>query len=48
MLYHGAAAGAFELRSILTETLACMRRSGVDVVISYFTPQLLQWMSEKE
>jgi hypothetical protein len=46
MLYHGAKAGAFELRDILEETLTCMRRSGVDIIISYFTPQLLQWMQE--
>ena len=47
MLYHGAAAGAFDLREILDETLTSMRRSGVDIVISYFTPQLLRWFSEE-
>ena len=46
MLYHGAAAGAFDLRDILEETLTSMRRSGVDIVISYFTPQLLRWFRE--
>ena len=46
MLYHGAAAGAFDLRDILEETLTSMRRSGVDIVISYFTPQLLRWARE--
>ena len=46
MLYHGAAAGAFDLRDILEETLTSMRRSGVDIVISYYTPQLLRWARE--
>ena len=46
MLHHGAAAGAFDLRDILEETLTSMRRSGVDIVISYFTPQLLRWSQE--
>ena len=47
MLYHGAAAGAFDLRDILEETLTSMRRSGVDIVISYYTPQLLRWAREE-
>ena len=47
MLYHGAKAGAFDLKAILNETLECMRRSGVDIIISYFTPQLLRWKKEE-
>jgi len=41
MLYHGAANGAFNLETTLLEVVTSMRRSGADVVISYFTPQLL-------
>ena len=47
MLCHGAAAGAIDLKAAVLETLMSMRRAGADVVISYFTPRLLQeWMTE--
>jgi len=42
MLYHGAAAGAFDLDSTLLEVVTSMRRAGADVIISYFTPRLLE------
>ena len=48
MLYHGAKAGAFDLKTILLETLTSMRRSGADIVITYYTPQLLSWIIEEE
>lgn len=41
MLYHGDKAGAFNLDNMLMEILCCMRRSGADVIISYFTPRIL-------
>ncbi|KAL4219157.1 hypothetical protein ACF0H5_021739 [Mactra antiquata] len=47
MLYHGAKAGAFNLQTTLLEVLSSMRRAGADIIISYFTPQLLEWLSEK-
>jgi len=48
MLYHGAKAGAFDLKNVLNETLLCMRRAGVDIIISYYTPQLLEWIKEDQ
>ena len=50
MLHHGAANGAFQLERVLMETLQCMRRAGSDLIITYFAPQVLQWMktSSKE
>merc|ERR1711973_799710 len=42
MMYHGAQAGAFDLDAMIMDTLVCMRRAGVDVVVSYFTPRILQ------
>lgn len=48
MLYHGAKAGAFDLRTTLMEVLHSMRRAGSDIIISYFTPQLLDWLSESQ
>lgn len=41
MLYHGAASGAMNLEAAVWETLISMRRAGVDVIISYFTPLVL-------
>lgn len=44
MLYHGAKAGAFDLKTTLMEVLCSMRRAGADIIISYFTPQVLEWL----
>ncbi|XP_060613217.2 delta-aminolevulinic acid dehydratase [Anolis sagrei] len=46
MLWHGAQAGAFDLKAVVMEALAGFRRAGADVIITYFVPQLLQWMKE--
>ena len=42
MLHHAAAAGAINLEATLMEVLTSMRRAGVDVIISYFTPKILE------
>lgn len=47
MLHHGAKAGAFDLDAMLMETLISMRRAGADVIISYFTPRILQLIAKK-
>ncbi|KAH9514565.1 hypothetical protein Btru_025663 [Bulinus truncatus] len=46
MLYHAAVAGAFDMRAAVMETLQCMRRAGVDILITYFTPMVLDWLSK--
>jgi len=46
MLWHGAKAGSFNLKTTLTEVLTSMRRAGADIIISYYTPLLLKWMAE--
>ncbi|XP_071155673.1 delta-aminolevulinic acid dehydratase-like [Mytilus edulis] len=46
MLYHGAKAGAFNLKTTLLEVLTSMRRAGADIIISYYTPDLLDWLKE--
>jgi porphobilinogen synthase len=46
MLYHAAQAGAFTLKAGVMEVLTSMRRSGVDILITYFTPQVLDWLKE--
>ena len=46
MLWHAAAAGAFDLRRAVDESMQAFARAGVGIVISYFTPQLLAWAAE--
>jgi len=46
MLWHAAAAGSFQLKSAVFETLLGMRRAGADIIITYFTPRLLDWLQE--
>uniref|UniRef100_A0A8D9B6E4 Delta-aminolevulinic acid dehydratase n=1 Tax=Cacopsylla melanoneura TaxID=428564 RepID=A0A8D9B6E4_9HEMI len=48
MLAFAAQAGALDLRRALTETLVSFRRAGADVIISYYTPQVLAWLREEE
>jgi porphobilinogen synthase len=45
MLYHGAAAGAFNLQAAVLESLRGMRRAGADIIITYFAPQVLEWLA---
>ncbi|KAK4314502.1 hypothetical protein Pmani_014207 [Petrolisthes manimaculis] len=47
MLYHGAQAGALNLKVTLMEVLTSMRRAGADVIISYYTPKVLEWIKEE-
>ena len=46
MLWHAAAAGAFDLRRAVDESMAAFARAGVSVVITYFAPRLLAWARE--
>jgi porphobilinogen synthase len=48
MLWHAARANAFELRAAVIESLMGMRRAGADILITYFTPQLLDWLKEEQ
>jgi porphobilinogen synthase len=47
MLWHGSKARAFDLRSILIEVLHSMRRAGADIIITYYTPLILDWLKEE-
>lgn len=44
MILNGAKAGAFDLKTVLSEVLTSMRRAGSDCIITYFVPMLLEWM----
>jgi len=45
MLWYGAQNGAFDLKTAVLESVVCLRRAGADIIISYFTPKLLDWLS---
>jgi len=44
MIHAGAAAGVYDLRTMVIETLESMVRAGVTVILTYFTPDLLEWL----
>ena len=46
MLYHASQAGAFDKKKTIFEVMQSFRRAGADVIISYFTPILLEWLQE--
>jgi len=46
MLWHAAKANCFDLKTAVFETLKGMRRAGADIIITYYTPRLLEWLKE--
>ncbi|KAJ2800812.1 Aminolevulinate dehydratase [Coemansia helicoidea] len=44
MLHHAAAAGVFDLKAAVLENMACLQRAGCSLIITYFTPELLDWL----
>lgn len=48
MLYHGAKAGVFNLQQVVMEVLTSMRRAGAVMLISYFTPEVLDWLKSDD
>lgn len=44
MLVEAANKGVFELQRVLTETLVSFKRAGASLIITYFTPLILQWL----
>jgi len=46
MLYHAVQAGVVTLKEGLLEILRSMRRAGGDVIITYYTPEILKWLKE--
>jgi len=48
MIWHGAKNGAFDLKDIVLETCRSMNRAGASVIISYYTPRILDWMRDSK
>jgi porphobilinogen synthase len=47
MLEAGAAAGAFDRRAAVLETLTAIRRAGADLVLSYHAREVARWLAEE-
>lgn len=45
MVVAGAKAGIYDLEEMAFETHESMLRAGATLIISYFTPQFLDWLS---
>eukprot|EP01006_Ploeotia_vitrea_P039712 TRINITY_DN66371_c12_g1_i2.p1 TRINITY_DN66371_c12_g1~~TRINITY_DN66371_c12_g1_i2.p1 ORF type:complete len:1268 (-),score=738.58 TRINITY_DN66371_c12_g1_i2:648-4451(-) len=48
MIWHAAKAGALDLRSAIMESLLGMRRAGADILITYYAPRVLDYLSSSE
>lgn len=46
MLYHSANAGVFDLKSVVLETMTGFLRAGATLILTYYTPRLLDWLDE--
>ncbi|KAH8108059.1 tetrapyrrole biosynthesis porphobilinogen synthase [Cristinia sonorae] len=46
MVVAGARAGVYDLRTMAFETTESMVRAGCTLILSYFTPQFLDWLDE--
>lgn len=46
MLHHAAKAGVFELKAGVMESVTSLQRAGCSLILTYFTPDLLDWLSE--
>ncbi|OZJ03234.1 Delta-aminolevulinic acid dehydratase [Bifiguratus adelaidae] len=48
MLWHAAEAGVFDLKRAVFETLEGFQRAGATLILTYFTPLMLDWLEERE
>lgn len=44
MIHAGARANVYELRRMAEESVMSARRAGATLILSYFTPQFLEWL----
>jgi len=44
MVYAGARAGVYDLRTMAFETVEGMVRAGATIILTYFTPEFLEWL----
>ena len=46
MLYHASEKGIVDLKSGVLESLESALRAGANILITYYTPWVLEWMNE--
>lgn len=46
MVVAGANAGVYDLQAMALETHESMLRAGATLILSYFTPQFLDWLAQ--
>ena len=47
MFYHAAKAGVFDLKTVVLESMTGFLRAGATVILTYYTPHLLDWLDEQ-
>ncbi|EAR84688.1 delta-aminolevulinic acid dehydratase (macronuclear) [Tetrahymena thermophila SB210] len=47
MVCFAAQNGACDKKKVVLETMRSFRRAGIDIIITYFTPELLDWVKEE-
>jgi porphobilinogen synthase len=48
MIHAAAAAGCVELEAAMLESVRALRRAGATILITYFTPRLLEWLKQQQ
>jgi porphobilinogen synthase len=43
-MYYAAKAGVFDLKTAILEVMQGFTRAGATIIISYFAPQLMEWL----
>ncbi|KAJ1932003.1 Aminolevulinate dehydratase [Linderina macrospora] len=46
MIHHSANAGVFDFKTAVLESMASLQRAGCNLIITYFTPDLLDWLEQ--
>ena len=46
MIYHASRAGALDLKKAVLEAITSFQRAGATMIITYFTPQILEWLNQ--
>lgn len=46
MLHAGAKAGVFDLQAMVMESMQGILRAGANIVVTYFAPELLEWLDQ--
>ncbi|KAI8324127.1 tetrapyrrole biosynthesis porphobilinogen synthase [Martensiomyces pterosporus] len=44
MIHHSAKAGVFDFKTAVLESMTSLQRAGCNLIITYFTPELLEWL----